>query len=120
MDKHIGRDKAEPPSVKTGEPHPPPVPPKKPLPDLTSLGTLSLKPTRPPFVDLSCYYLPSAFGMLTCIHVFSFLCVSLHVFVSRTKIASRKKQVHAQIIFYLPWQNKCHISQSPVGGSKFQ
>ncbi|XP_036940412.1 phosphatase and actin regulator 4-A isoform X6 [Acanthopagrus latus] len=61
LDKHIGRDKAEPPSVKTGEPHPPPVPPKKPLPDLTSLGTSSLKPTRPPFVDLSCYYLPSAF-----------------------------------------------------------
>ncbi|XP_030259684.1 uncharacterized protein LOC115573158 isoform X1 [Sparus aurata] len=61
LDKQIGRDKAEPPSVRTGEPLPPPVPPKKPLPDLTSLGTLSLKPTRPPFVDLSCYYLPTAY-----------------------------------------------------------
>lgn len=75
LDKQIGRDKAEPPSVRTGEPLPPPVPPKKLLPDLTSLGTLSLKPTRPPFVDLSCYYLPTAYGMLTCINVFAFLCV---------------------------------------------
>ncbi|XP_073346652.1 uncharacterized protein [Pagrus major] len=60
LDTQIGRDKAEPPSVRTGEPHPPSVPPKKPLPDLSSLGPLSPKPTRPPFVDLSCYHLPTA------------------------------------------------------------
>ncbi|KAI3375215.1 hypothetical protein L3Q82_021721, partial [Scortum barcoo] len=55
LDKQFGRDKAEPPSVRTGEPHPPSAPPKKPLPDLRSLGPLPPKPPRPPSVDLSCY-----------------------------------------------------------------
>ncbi|XP_051249829.1 uncharacterized protein si:ch211-188c16.1 isoform X2 [Dicentrarchus labrax] len=58
FDKHFGRGKL--PSVKTGEPHPPSAPPTKPLPDLRSLGPLPPKPHRPPFVDLSCYHLPTA------------------------------------------------------------
>ncbi|TMS10076.1 hypothetical protein E3U43_002735 [Larimichthys crocea] len=59
LDKQFGRDKAELPAVKTDEPHPPSAPPKKPLPDLRSLGPLPPKPTRPPLVDLSCYHLPT-------------------------------------------------------------
>ncbi|TKS80191.1 FYN-binding protein [Collichthys lucidus] len=59
LDKQFGRDKAELPAVKTDEPHLPSAPPKKPLPDLRSLGPLPPKPTRPPLVDLSCYHLPT-------------------------------------------------------------
>ncbi|XP_071347818.1 titin isoform X2 [Trachinotus anak] len=57
--KQFGRDQAELPSVRTGEPHPPSAPPKKPLPDLRSLGPLPAKPPRPPLVDLSRYHLPT-------------------------------------------------------------
>ncbi|XP_044076847.1 uncharacterized protein si:ch211-188c16.1 isoform X3 [Siniperca chuatsi] len=59
LNKQLGRDKAELPSVRTGEPHSPSTPPKKPLPDLRSLGPLPPKPLRPPLVDLSCYHLPT-------------------------------------------------------------
>ncbi|XP_035527297.1 uncharacterized protein si:ch211-188c16.1 [Morone saxatilis] len=58
LDKPFGRGKV--PSVRTGEPRPPSAPPAKPLPDLRSLGPLPPKPHRPPFVDLSCYHLPTA------------------------------------------------------------
>ncbi|XP_039999229.1 uncharacterized protein si:ch211-188c16.1 isoform X3 [Xiphias gladius] len=56
--KQSGRDQAELPSVRTGEPHPLSSPPNKPLPDLWSLGPLPAKPPRPPLVDLSHYNLP--------------------------------------------------------------
>lgn len=68
LDKQFSRDKAELPSVRTGEPHPPSAPPKKPLPDLRSLGPLPPKPPRPPLVDLSCYHPPTVNGMLICFH----------------------------------------------------
>lgn len=77
LDKQFGRDKAELPAVKTDEPHPPSAPPKKPLPDLRSLGPLPPKPTRPPLVDLSCYHLPTVNGMLT---LFSISVVALFFF----------------------------------------
>ncbi|XP_023277630.1 uncharacterized protein LOC111666519 isoform X1 [Seriola lalandi dorsalis] len=57
LTKQFGRGQAELPSVRTGEPHPAPAPPKKPLPDLRSLGPLPAKPPRPPLVDLSRYHL---------------------------------------------------------------
>ncbi|XP_070700885.1 uncharacterized protein [Pempheris klunzingeri] len=59
LGKQFGRDKAERPSIRAGEPHPPSAPPKKPLPTLRSLGPLPPKPPRPPLVDLSCYHLPT-------------------------------------------------------------
>ncbi|XP_049453220.1 uncharacterized protein si:ch211-188c16.1 isoform X3 [Epinephelus fuscoguttatus] len=55
LDKHFDRGKAL-PSV---EPHPTSAPPKKPLPDVRSLGLLPPKPPRPPLVDLSCYHQPT-------------------------------------------------------------
>ncbi|XP_026169895.1 uncharacterized protein si:ch211-188c16.1 isoform X2 [Mastacembelus armatus] len=51
FDKQFDREKAELPSVRLGEPHPP-SPLKKPLPDLSSLGPMPPKPHRPPLVDL--------------------------------------------------------------------
>uniref|UniRef100_A0A3B4TRW2 Si:ch211-188c16.1 n=1 Tax=Seriola dumerili TaxID=41447 RepID=A0A3B4TRW2_SERDU len=59
LTKQFGRGQAELPSVRTGEPHPAPAPPKKPLPDLRSLGPLPAKPPRPPLLDLSRYHLPT-------------------------------------------------------------
>ncbi|XP_062260323.1 uncharacterized protein si:ch211-188c16.1 isoform X3 [Platichthys flesus] len=58
--KQLGRDRAACPSVRTTEPHSPSAPPKKPLPDLSSLGRQPAKPPRPPLVDLSCHRLPTA------------------------------------------------------------
>ncbi|XP_076601150.1 uncharacterized protein LOC143329228 [Chaetodon auriga] len=57
LDQQFGRNTAELPSVTTSEPHPTSAPPKKPLPDLRSLGPLPPKPPRPPSVDLSSYHL---------------------------------------------------------------
>ncbi|GAA6222471.1 uncharacterized protein LOC108883847 isoform X1 [Lates japonicus] len=59
LPKQFVRDQAELPSGRTGEPHSPPVPLKKPLTDLKSLGPLPAKPPRPPSVDLSRYHLPT-------------------------------------------------------------
>ncbi|XP_060939697.1 uncharacterized protein si:ch211-188c16.1 isoform X2 [Limanda limanda] len=58
--KQLGRDRAACPSVRTTEPHSPSAPPKKPLPDLSSLGRQPARPPRPPLVDLSCHHLPTA------------------------------------------------------------
>ncbi|XP_034469494.1 FYN-binding protein 2 isoform X2 [Hippoglossus hippoglossus] len=58
--KQLGRDQAACPFVRTTEPHSPSAPPKKPLPDLSSLGRRPAKPPRPPLVDLSCHHQPTA------------------------------------------------------------
>ncbi|XP_044224890.1 FYN-binding protein 1 isoform X2 [Thunnus albacares] len=59
LDKQFGREKVERPPVKAGEPLPHSAPPKKPLPDLKSLGAVPVKPPRPPLVDLSRYHSPT-------------------------------------------------------------
>ncbi|XP_075340038.1 uncharacterized protein LOC142399318 [Odontesthes bonariensis] len=56
FDKQLVRNKAEPSSLKTSEPHPPCVPLKMPLPDLRTQGPLPAKPPRPPMVDLSRFH----------------------------------------------------------------
>lgn len=59
LNKQLGRDKAQLPSVNNGELHRTSAPPKKPLPDMRTLGQLPPKPLRPPLVDLTCYHLPA-------------------------------------------------------------
>ncbi|XP_042283799.1 FYN-binding protein 1 isoform X2 [Thunnus maccoyii] len=59
LDKQFGREKVDRPPVKAGEPLPHSAPPKKPLPDLKSLGAVPVKPPRPPLVDLSRYHSPT-------------------------------------------------------------
>ncbi|KAM6989277.1 uncharacterized protein LKV04_008957 [Tautogolabrus adspersus] len=59
LNKQFGRNKAELPSVRTAESHQCSSPPKKPLPDLRSLGSQPPKPPRPLLVDLSTYILPT-------------------------------------------------------------
>lgn len=51
FDKQLAKDKAERACVKTVEP----LPLKRPLPDLRTLGSVPAKPPRPPRVDLSHY-----------------------------------------------------------------
>ncbi|KAF7666429.1 hypothetical protein LDENG_00106160 [Lucifuga dentata] len=58
LDKKFCKAKVELSSVKTAETFQPSAPPKKLLPDWGSQG--SVKPPRPPLVDLSCYHLTTA------------------------------------------------------------
>ncbi|XP_072296384.1 uncharacterized protein [Eucyclogobius newberryi] len=54
LEKHFGKDKANRPFTRIGDPRPP-SPPKKPLPEQWALGAEPTKPSRPPVVDISCY-----------------------------------------------------------------
>ncbi|XP_055084264.1 uncharacterized protein si:ch211-188c16.1 [Periophthalmus magnuspinnatus] len=54
LEMHFGKDKANRPFARIGDPRPP-SPLKKPLPEPWVLGPMPTKPSRPPVVDLSSY-----------------------------------------------------------------
>lgn len=90
MNKNFGKGKAELRSDTSGHPHP--APPKKPLPEITSVRPIPPKPLRPPLVDLSCYRLSSVNGLSSHVNVlllFYFHCIT---FVSPLSCLSKEEQ----------------------------